>query len=135
MFANTLACSFAFIPASNQNGRRTLAATLLFATGAIVGWPFALALAMPFVFEELFVFAGDRVTPSAKGSWLVNRWTRLLLCGGAAMQIAVRHISNLVLTRLLSIHIGTGPCHSRRYFLLRSNYRCSVEHHQVQRVP
>ncbi|THH13499.1 hypothetical protein EW146_g6729 [Bondarzewia mesenterica] len=89
MYATTLACSFAFVPASNLNGRRTFAATLLFATGAIVGWPFALAIAIPFVIEELFVFAGDRVSASAKGNWLINRWTRLLLCGGAAMQIAI----------------------------------------------
>ncbi|KAA1467884.1 asparagine-linked glycosylation 9 protein isoform a [Dentipellis sp. KUC8613] len=89
MYTTTLAYAFAIVPASNTDSRRTLIATALFATGAIVGWPFALALAIPFVFEELFLFAGDQVSSEARANWLVNRWTRLLLCGAAAAQIAV----------------------------------------------
>jgi alpha-1,2-mannosyltransferase len=90
MYANTLACAYAFVPPSNPNGRRTLVATLLFATGAIIGWPFAIAVAAPFVMEELFINGGDHVPTNARGSWLINRWRRLLLCGAAAAQIAVR---------------------------------------------
>ncbi|KAI0068066.1 asparagine-linked glycosylation 9 protein isoform a [Artomyces pyxidatus] len=89
MYTNALAFSFAFVPPSSRDNKRTLKATLLFATGAIVGWPFALALAIPFVFEELFIYGGDRVPADAKGGWLVSRWTRLMLCGAAAAQIAV----------------------------------------------
>ncbi|KAI0049268.1 glycosyltransferase family 22 protein [Auriscalpium vulgare] len=89
MYANTLACAYAFLPPSSQDGGRTLRATLLFATGALVGWPFALALAIPFVFEELFVFGGDRVPASAWTDWIVGRWTRLMLSGAAAAQIAI----------------------------------------------
>ncbi|KAG7452101.1 uncharacterized protein BT62DRAFT_915842 [Guyanagaster necrorhizus] len=49
----------------------------MFATGAIVGWPFALALAIPFVFEELFVFGADTVPSASYGSWISTRWKRL----------------------------------------------------------
>ena len=55
--------SYAFTPNSSQNNRRTLAATLIFATGGIVGWPFAITLALPFVFEELFIYGADLVAP------------------------------------------------------------------------
>ncbi|KAF8899021.1 Alg9-like mannosyltransferase family-domain-containing protein [Infundibulicybe gibba] len=74
---------------SNANNRRTLMATLAFATGAIVGWPFALALAIPFVFEELFVFGKDVVPPTIKTSWLAYRWKRMIAAGFAATLIIV----------------------------------------------
>jgi len=64
-----------------KNKQRTLFATMLFATGAIVGWPFALALSLPFVFEELFIFSGDQVEPSARTLWMISRWKRLFTAG------------------------------------------------------
>jgi len=64
-------------------------ATLLFATGAIVGWPFALALSLPFVVEELFVLGGDRASPGARSSWLAARWKRLFTAGLIASLIFV----------------------------------------------
>ncbi|KAF7303187.1 Mannosyltransferase [Mycena kentingensis (nom. inval.)] len=87
MYTTTFAFSYALQPATAQNGRRTLSATLLFATGAIVGWPFALALAIPFVLEELFIFSGDRVAPELYSSWIVARWKRLFSAGLAATLI------------------------------------------------
>ncbi|EGN93107.1 glycosyltransferase family 22 protein [Serpula lacrymans var. lacrymans S7.3] len=89
MYASTLAFSYAVEPASIKNNRRTLFATLLFATGAIVGWPFALALAIPFVFEELFIYGADRVEPSSRSPWMVSRWVRLLAAGSTAALIFV----------------------------------------------
>ncbi|KAI0718861.1 glycosyltransferase family 22 protein [Cerioporus squamosus] len=68
MYANTLAMAYAMAPSSG-NMRRTLFATLAFATGAVVGWPFALAVAIPFVFEELFLTGTDK---------------RMVTCGGVA---------------------------------------------------
>jgi alpha-1,2-mannosyltransferase len=53
---------------SSQNNCRTLASTLNFATG----WPFALALALPFEFEELFIFGADSVAVEAKIYWMVR---------------------------------------------------------------
>jgi alpha-1,2-mannosyltransferase len=64
-------------------------ATLCFALGAIVGWPFALALAGPFVFEELFVYGADRVLPETRLSWLLKRWIRLLGAGLIASVVFV----------------------------------------------
>lgn len=89
MYTSTLAFAYAFTPNSSQNNRRTLATTLIFATGGIVGWPFSLALALPFVFEELFIYGADLVTSEAKISWMVRRWTRLFMAGLAALLIFV----------------------------------------------
>jgi alpha-1,2-mannosyltransferase len=89
MYMTTFAFSYALAPSSAQNKQRTLAATVLFATGAIVGWPFALALAVPFVFEELFIFSADRVAPEIRMPWMFNRWKRLFTAGLAAALIFV----------------------------------------------
>ncbi|KAJ7459090.1 glycosyltransferase family 22 protein [Mycena galericulata] len=89
MYTSTFAFSYALAPSTAQNNRRTLAATLLFATGAIVGWPFALALSIPFVFEELFVLSGDRVAPEIWTSWMLNRWKRQFTAGLAAALIFI----------------------------------------------
>ncbi|KAJ7103211.1 glycosyltransferase family 22 protein, partial [Mycena belliarum] len=89
MYMSTFAFSYALAPSSAQNNRRTLAATVLFATGAIVGWPFALALSVPFVFEELFVFSADRVAPEIRSKWMLNRWKRLFSAGLAASLVFI----------------------------------------------
>ncbi|KAF9535593.1 glycosyltransferase family 22 protein [Crepidotus variabilis] len=89
MFTTTLACSYAFEPSSSANKRRTLATTLLFATGAIVGWPFSLLLAIPFVFEELFVYGTDIVTPQQRVSWTITRVQRLVTAGLKASLIFI----------------------------------------------
>lgn len=72
-----------------DNNRRTLLVTLLYASGAIIGWPFALALAIPFVIEELFIHR-DRTISGAQGSWILSRWKRLFSAGLAASLIFVR---------------------------------------------
>lgn len=94
MYASTLAFAFAVVPPSVENSRRTLLATLAYATGAIVGWPFALALAIPFVVEELFILGADRVSSSARGPWIIKRWTRLIGAGFAATLIFVSALSH-----------------------------------------
>ena len=68
-------------------------ATILFAIGGIVGWPFSLALAFPFVFEELFIFGADRVPPEIRWSWMMRRWKRLVVSGLTASLIFVRIFS------------------------------------------
>lgn len=94
MYASTLALAFAMPPSSTENRRRTLLATLSFATGAIVGWPFALALAIPFVFEELFILGADRVAADVRVSWAIKRWTRLV---GAGLVAALVFVSSLLM--------------------------------------
>ncbi|KAK7465430.1 mannosyltransferase [Stygiomarasmius scandens] len=89
MYTTTFAFAFSMIPATTQNARRTLFTTLMFATGAIIGWPFALALAIPFVFEELFILSGDKVLPASYTSWLFGRWKRLVGAGALASLIFI----------------------------------------------
>ncbi|KAF9270644.1 asparagine-linked glycosylation 9 protein isoform a [Marasmius fiardii PR-910] len=89
MYTTTLASAYAIVPATNGDNQRTLFATCLFATGAIVGWPFALALAIPFVFEELFVRSGDHVFPASRNIWMFSRWKRLFGTGLLAALIFI----------------------------------------------
>ena len=90
MYAVTCAFAVTLPPSSLQDSQRTLFATLLFATGAIVGWPFSLALAIPFVIEELFIRGQDRVSNETHASWLLSRWKRLLTAGLLASLLFVR---------------------------------------------
>lgn len=90
MYTTALACTYAFESTSSNNSRRTLISTLLFAVGGIVGWPFALALAIPFIFEELFVSGTDIVMPHMRIQWLLRRFRRLLVAGLTSSLIFVR---------------------------------------------
>lgn len=90
MYAATYAFALTIGPAALQHRYRTYGATLLFATGAIVGWPFSIALAIPFVFEELFIYGRDRVPASMYRSWVLSRWKRLIGSGILASLIFVR---------------------------------------------
>lgn len=54
MYFVTLGWSFALEPVAN-NSDRTAKAVLCFSAAAIVGWPFSILLAVPFVVEELFL--------------------------------------------------------------------------------
>lgn len=76
MYFVTLASAFNMEPPSSRNPQRTLLVTTFFAIAAIVGWPFALALSIPFVVEELFLYGGDIVPAAEKSKWMVNRWLR-----------------------------------------------------------
>ncbi|KAL4246967.1 Mannosyltransferase [Abortiporus biennis] len=89
MYANTLAFTFALEPTNSQNMRRTMFTTLSFALGAIVGWPFALAVAIPFVFEELFLSGKDVVTKETVASWRASRWLRMFICAATAALLFV----------------------------------------------
>ncbi|KAH7880989.1 glycosyltransferase family 22 protein [Lentinula edodes] len=93
MYTGTLAFACSIIPSSSRESQRTLYATLLYATGAIVGWPFALALAIPFVIEELFVYSGDKVPAASRLTWMVKRWTRLFGCGAIAAVLLIPVVS------------------------------------------
>lgn len=94
MYFVTLAASFSVKPPSLSNPIRTLSAIICFATGAVVGWPFALLLAVPFVIEEVFVWGGDSVRPNAQLSWLMGRWKRLILGGLIASFVFVSETIN-----------------------------------------
>lgn len=104
MYTTMFAFSYAMEPSSLKNGRRTILATSTFATGAIAGWPFAIALAIPFVYEELFIFGGDLVSSAAYQSWIFARWKRLARAGILASLIFVSHSTFSHAIRLSTFH-------------------------------
>jgi len=97
MYFVTLASAFNMEPPSSRNPRRTLLVTTFFATAAIVGWPFSLALSVPFVVEELFLYAGDIVPAADKSKWMVSRWMRFARSVMAAALIFVSPIQDFTL--------------------------------------
>jgi alpha-1,2-mannosyltransferase len=127
MYANTLAFAYAVEPSSSTNHRRTYMATTTFAAGAIVGWPFALVVAVPFVFEELFMRGIDRVPANAYVSWMLQRWQRLVMAGAVAALIFVSYrLDSCSFTNAVS-----GPCGCHRFSLLWAVDHHAMEHRQV----
>jgi alpha-1,2-mannosyltransferase len=92
MYFVTLASAFHMEPSSSNNPQRTLLVTVFFAIAAVVGWPFALALSIPFVVEELFLFAGDIVPAADKPKWMISRWQRFARSVAIASLIFVSFI-------------------------------------------
>ncbi len=104
-----MAFSYALDPPSNAKAQRTLSATICFAVGAVVGWPFALALAIPFVLEEIFVFGGDRVPPAVRTTWSLGRLRRFI---GAAITAAIVFVRSFYNERLYALlTLTTDPCY------------------------
>ncbi|KAJ3844927.1 glycosyltransferase family 22 protein [Lentinula raphanica] len=118
MYTGTQAFAYSIAPSSSRQPMRTLYATLLYATGAIVGWPFALALAIPFVIEELFVYSGDKVSVDSHATWMINRWKRLFGCGflAALLFIPVVSIDSLAYGKLAVV-----PFNIVKYNILSSD--------------
>jgi alpha-1,2-mannosyltransferase len=84
-----LGFSYAIRLPSKFDDRRTVLATLFFATGAIVGWPFSLLVSVPFVLEELFVFGSDRVPSPIRSVWQISRVKRLIFSGLVSASLLV----------------------------------------------
>lgn len=90
MMCNMMAFSYAFEPPSRLNNHRTMLAVFYFALGGIVGWPFSLAVAIPFVLEEMFAYGKDRIKPEVWQTWIMSRWARLVQAGVTASLLLVR---------------------------------------------
>jgi alpha-1,2-mannosyltransferase len=91
MYLTTLGLSYGMAPVSSDSNR-TFKATACFAAAAIVGWPFSIILAIPFVFEELFVpgrEAADAGSEPRALIRLVRRFQRLLTAGSTVSLIAI----------------------------------------------
>jgi hypothetical protein len=128
MYTTMLALSHAFTPPNSQDDQRTLAAVVYFTLGSVLGWPFALAIAIPFVFEELFVFGTDQVLAKDKSDWQLNRGIRLLFCGAVAALIPV---STKPCMRLAFTEKCVGA-YCRYRFILLWKVHCSIlEHREV----
>lgn len=138
MHAATLAFSSYLYPArlpssdssvlSNPSQRpfrseRLILAALSFAAGAIIGWPFAIILALPFVLEQLFLRADDTVANGKTSDWFVSRWSSAIGAAVLAASIAVPALIidslaygkftfaplNIVSYNLFSRSRGAGP--------------------------
>ena len=89
MYANTLAFAYALQPPTQNSMRRVLFATLSFASGGIVGWPFSAAIAIPFVLEELSLAGADKVTEENYGTWLAERWMHMITAATVSVLLVV----------------------------------------------
>ncbi|KAK4689384.1 hypothetical protein P7C73_g729, partial [Tremellales sp. Uapishka_1] len=91
MYATLLACSYSFHPAtSTPTGiKRAYRGTLAIAAGAIIGWPFAAALGVPFLFEQLFLTGGEVIVGEARKAWQQGRWQRMGKAIGVGALIAI----------------------------------------------
>lgn len=76
MYTTSLAMAFAMQPASTQAWRRTFYTTAVFAFGALAGWPYAIILAAPYVYEELCLCGSD---PSCEHTRRLARWLRAVM--------------------------------------------------------
>ncbi|TFK30934.1 asparagine-linked glycosylation 9 protein isoform a [Coprinopsis marcescibilis] len=112
MYTTTLAYGYAMEPSSIRNSRKPWVATIVFAAGAIVGWPFALALSLPFVFEELLVFAGDFVPQDRGKEWLVLRWKRMTI---SVITAALIFVPVIVIDSLAYGKLAVVPWNIVRY--------------------
>ena len=89
MYMNTLAFAYALDPPSAFSHDRTLKCTVLFAAAAVVGWPFSLAVAVPFVIEEFFICGADIIQPDEWYKWWFSRVMRLIASSGCAALLFV----------------------------------------------
>lgn len=93
MYTTMLASAWSFYPAtSTATGRsRALKATLCFAIGAIVGWPFSAVLAVPFVLEQLFLTGGEVAVGDARAALTSKRLTTMIRNVVIGASVAVSH--------------------------------------------
>ena len=91
MYTTALAYSYGFFPAtSTPTGiSRAYKATFFFALGAILGWPFSAALAIPFVFEQLFLTGGNIAVGEERKKLTITRWNTLAKAAAVGALIAV----------------------------------------------
>ncbi|KAK0536430.1 mannosyltransferase [Tilletia horrida] len=127
MYTSTLALAYAFYPArlpspnsvpapsnltlSQTPYLRTLIATTSFALGAILGWPFAIVLSLPFVAEELFLPSGNQVPASlARYSAFIaarlGRFLRGALFAGLVIGGVTTVIDSLAYGRFTVVSLG-----------------------------
>ena len=79
--------------------KRAYLATLFFALGAIVGWPFSAALGLPFVLEQLFLTGGDIAVGREAEKLRSKRWETILKAVATGATIAVRACHPLSIVR------------------------------------
>jgi hypothetical protein len=83
MYTTMLAFTFALPLASNNpfGITRSWRATFFFCLGPILGWPFVGLMALPFIFEQCALRAGDVAKKEEMGGLLADRTRRLIGAG------------------------------------------------------
>lgn len=137
MYTTTLALSYAFdtayskstsprntsLPSTTSTNSRVVKATCAFALGALLGWPFALVLAGPFVFEEVALASGNLVRSDARLSFILSRTLAFVRATLIASAIAIPIFLidsvlygkatlvplNIIVYNILSSKRGAGP--------------------------
>lgn len=102
MYTTTLACAYSFYPSIvgsqtypiaslrlSTPPYRTLKATCAFASGAILAWPFALVLALPFVMEEVSFPSGLVVPRNRFSAFIAKRILSWATCVAVAALIVL----------------------------------------------
>jgi alpha-1,2-mannosyltransferase len=99
MYTTMLASSYWLHPAtSTPTGiTRAYRATFFVALGAIVGWPFAAALGVPFAMEQLFLTGGDVAVGQEKQALMIKRWATMGKAVALGACIAVSLIIRLLI--------------------------------------
>lgn len=116
----------AFLDRSRDGGARVVEGVTWFAVGGILGWPFSLAMAVPWVVEEVFV--------SVNRSGLGTTVGRFVVAGLAALAVLVGgpnvffEIGEDVLTR------RPGDGDGIRLMGVREARDCAVEYRPLQRL-
>lgn len=135
LYTTTLALSYAFEPAYSKSASprnislpssirsRTLKATCTFALGALLGWPFAIVLAGPFVLEEIFLSGANLIRKDTRLSLVLARIQKFITSTLIASLIALpiflidsifygRPVLvplNIIVYNILSAKRGAGP--------------------------
>lgn len=133
-YTTTIALSFSIDPPATltfplapdlplSSSGRTLRATAAFALGALLGWPFALVLAIPFVLEEMSVAGANTISWARCRSLVQARAIALFRAGLYSSLIAIPILLvdtlfygktvlvpvNIIIYNILSGKRGAGP--------------------------
>ena len=94
--------ALAMPPASQRGSARTFGATAAFALGALGGWPFALVLALPYVWEEVLCRGDDaRLSPIRAVRWA------LAVALAALLAVPIVLIDSLAYGRVTLVPLNT----------------------------
>ena len=129
MYTTMLASSFWFHPATTTptGTSRATRASLCFAVGAIIGWPFTAVLGVPFVIEQLFLTGGEVAVGAEKSAIRQKRLATMVKAIAIGASLAVSPTVSLQLFRLM-----IGPGVSDRLMGVRPLHLPHSEHHHLQ---
>ncbi|KOS15887.1 glycosyltransferase family 22 protein [Malassezia pachydermatis] len=104
MYTTSVAAGMAMRPASMLSSQRTIVATLAFALGALAGWPFALLLSLPFVWEELLCRGEDATLALFRRC---SRWVGAVLLAILTLAMPILLVDSLAYGRLALASVNT----------------------------